>query len=222
MHFVSKTAWLVIFSAAMAFSESAVVIYLREIYYPGGFSFPLPAMADYKIFIEILREGATIIMLLAVACIAGKKLWERFAYFILCFGVWDIFYYIWLKVLIDWPASLFEWDVLFLIPLPWIGPVIAPASVALLMMLFGLLMAHSFQKGGGFKPRFISFILALAGTIIILYTFMYDIDATLHGQIPEPYRYDLLIFSDALYVASFLISYLKCRGKACLAPTSFR
>ncbi len=189
---IPKLLWLVIFGMAMAYVESAVVVYLRTIYHPEGFTFPLKMITDSKIIVEVFREVATIIMLLTVAHLAGKNIQERFACLMLTFGVWDIFYYVWLKVLLDWPASVFDWDVLFLIPLPWIGPVIAP----------------------------VSFILALAGVIIVLYTFMYDIAATLHGQMPKPYQYDLLIAGDILFVVAFLISYIKCRGKARLAPTS--
>ena len=207
--FTSKLIWITIFSIAMAFAESAVVVYLRAILYPEGFSFPLIGMADYKIIVEVFREIATIFMLMAVAYLAGRRFWERFAWFMLSFGIWDIFYYVWLKVLLDWPSSLLEWDVLFLIPLPWIGPVIAPASIALLMIVFGILIAASFQKDRDFKPTISSYILALAGVIIVLYSFMYDTGATLHQQVPKPYRYDLLIIGDILFIIAFSISYLK-------------
>jgi hypothetical protein len=208
-NFIFKIIWLTVFSIAMAFAESAVVVYLRAIFYPDGFSFPLKAMVDYKILVEVFREVATIFMLMSVAYLAGKKLWERFAWFMLCFGIWDIFYYVWLKVLLDWPSSLLEWDVLFLIPLPWIGSVIAPASIALLMIVFGILIAASFQKGRDFKPSLSSYILALAGVIIVLYSFMYDTGATLHQQVPRPYRYDLLIIANIMFIAAFTFSYFK-------------
>jgi hypothetical protein len=150
---ITKIVWVVIFGIAMAFFESAVVVYLRAIFYPEGFKFPLEAMADYKIFIEVMREIASIFMLLSIAYLAGKKFWERFAYFMLSFGVWDIFYYLWLKVLLDWPSSVFEWDVLYLIPLPWIGPVVAPVSISVLMIIFSIIIARSFQKGDDFRPK---------------------------------------------------------------------
>ncbi|MBI4681783.1 MAG: hypothetical protein HY757_01580 [Nitrospirae bacterium] len=215
---IPKLLWLTLFAIAMAYVESAVVVYLRAIFHPEGFAFPLKAFNDYKIKVEVFREAATMIMLLTVAHLAGKKFWERFAYFMLSFGVWDIFYYVWLKVLLDWPASLFDWDVLFLIPLPWIGPVIAPLSIAILMIIFSILMARKFHKGSDFRPAPISYVLALAGMIIVLYSFMYDIAATLHGQMPKPYRYELLIIGDVLFVAAFWIAYIKCRDKARLAP----
>ena len=203
----------------MAFAESAVVVYLRAIYYPEGFSFPMKAFTDYKILVEVLREAATLFMLASVAYLAGKRFWERFAYFIISFGIWDIFYYVWLKVLLDWPSSMFDWDVLFLIPLPWIGPVIAPVSIAILMIVFGLCIVWSFQEDEDIRPNLASYILASAGVIIVLYSFMYDTGATLNQQMPRPYRYDLLIIGDILFIAAFVVSYIKRRDMARHAPT---
>jgi len=33
--------------------------------------------------------------------------------------------------------SLLDWDILFLLPLPWWGPVLAPVLIALLMIVWG-------------------------------------------------------------------------------------
>jgi hypothetical protein len=205
----SKIFWIIIFGIAMAFVESAVVVYLRAIYYPEGFSFPLHPLTDNKIKIELLREIATIFMLLSIAVITGRRFWERFAYFLFCFAIWDIFYYFWLKVLINWPSTMFEWDILFLIPLPWIGPVIAPVSISLLMIVIGLFIIHSFNKGYDFKPLFSSIVLALTGSGFIFFSFMRDLDATLYQKYPRPYLYEFLIIGELLYVAAFFISYRK-------------
>ncbi len=204
-----RIIWVIIFGIAMAFAESAVVVYLRAIFYPEGFVFPLKAFTDNKILVEVMREVATIFMLLPVSYLAGKKYWERFAYFLLAFGIWDIFYYIWLKVILDWPSSLFEWDILFLIPLPWIGPVIAPVSIAILMIVFGVLIIKSFQDDYDFTPTTLSRVLALAGVAVVLYSFVYDTGATLEQQMPKPYRYELLIVGDLLFVFAFVLTYLK-------------
>lgn len=212
MNNTGKIIWLTIFAIAMAFVESAVVVYLRAIFYPDGFKFPLNAITDYKIVIEVFREAATIFMLLSVTFLAGAKRWERFAYFMLAFGVWDIFYYIWLKVLINWPASLFDWDILFLIPLPWISPIIAPVSISLLMIIFSILIVRSIHRGCDFKPALLPIILALSGIILILYSFMHDVNATLHQQMPKPYHYEFLIIGDALFIVAFLIAYVKRKG----------
>lgn len=205
---IKKLIWVTIFSISMAFIESAVVVYLRAIFYPEGFAFPLKLDSDNLIGIEVLREIATIVMLLSIAVLAGRKLWERFAYFLFCFGVWDIFYYVWLKTLINWPATILDWDILFLIPLPWIGPVIAPLTLSLLMIIFSLVIMYLYYKGYDFKPPLGAKILVLAGTGLILFSFIRDIDAALHQALPQPYLYGLLITGEFLYIAAFIISYL--------------
>ena len=204
-----KIIWVAIFSISMGFVESAVVVYLRRIYYPEGFSFPLKPLIDNLMGVEVLREAATIFMLLSAAALAGKKIWERFAYFLFCFGVWDIFYYIWLKVLLDWPSTIFDWDILFLMPMPWIGPVIAPVTISMLMIFFGIFIIYSFYKGYDFKPILISRILVLVGTGFIIFSFMRDTGATLRQQLPQPYLYGFLFIGAILYAAAFIISYIK-------------
>ena len=103
----SKRRFLIVFLYAlgMAYVEAAVVVYLREIFYPGGFSFPIKLELDPLGPVELVREAATMVMLLAVAWLAGKTKWQRFSYFIFAFGIWDIFYYVFLKLTIGWPSS---------------------------------------------------------------------------------------------------------------------
>jgi hypothetical protein len=113
---------------------------MRALYFPDGFSFPIQAIADPIVFTELWREVATIVMLAAAGFLAGKNKVERFAYFLISFAVWDIFYYVFLKVFIDWPESLFTWDIVFLLPVAWIGPVIAPVILAILMIGIGLML----------------------------------------------------------------------------------
>ncbi len=204
---ILKILWVTVFAVAMAFVESAVVVYLRVIYYPEGFTFPLKLIMDDTIMVELYREMATLFMLLSVAFLAGKRFWERFAWFMLAFGVWDIFYYVWLKVLIGWPSSLSEWDILFLMPLPWIGPVIAPMSISLLMILAGIIITGLFRKGYDFRPSLTTYILASAGVVLVLYSFMWDTGATLYQQLPQPYHYELLIIGNILFVVAFVDSY---------------
>jgi hypothetical protein len=204
--------WLTLFGITLGYFEAALVVYLRAIYYPGGFTFPLKLPSDLIIAVEVGREAASVIMLVSVACLAGKKFWERFAYFMLSFGIWDLLYYVWLKVLLDWPSSAFEWDVLFLIPLPWIGPVIAPVSIAVLMIVCSIMMVRACQKGTDFRPTLPAYLLGITGTLLVLYSFMYDLDATLHQAMPKPYRYEMLIAGDILFTAAFVLSYIKSKN----------
>lgn len=132
-------AWLAAFAVGMAFVESAVVAYLRFLYYPDGFvigsGWEPAAVAPSALKIEVWREVATMIMLVAVALLAaGRSWWRRLAYFMWAFAVWDIFYYVWLFVLLRWPPSLMALDVLFLIPRSWVAPVLLPVTISGIMM----------------------------------------------------------------------------------------
>ena len=200
---------ILLFGVSFAYVEATVVVYLRELLYPEGFTFPLKLMPLNLITIELFRELVSIVMLVAVAAVTGKKFWERFGYFITLFGVWDIFYYIWLKVTIDWPSSLLDWDILFLIPIPWIGPVIAPVLVALLMVITGLSITNLFIRGYTFRPTVLAWVLSVVGTAALLFSFMGDTGATLHQQMPQPYMYGFLIVGLLLYLIAYLVSYRK-------------
>jgi len=208
----TKIFWVVLFGVSMGYFEASVVVYLRELYYPDGFTFPLKAAPMRLLAVELAREFWSIVMLASVAALSGKRFWERFGYFIIIFGVWDIFYYVWLKVSIGWPESLLDWDILFLIPLPWIGPVIAPCLVALLMIVIGVSITRLFHEGRDFKPTKSTWILAVLATLLILYSFMRDIDAGLHQAEPEPYSYPLLFLGLILYSGAYIISLRKTPG----------
>jgi hypothetical protein len=177
--------FLFIFSAAMAFLESAVVIYLRALYYPEGFTVALRFIDDHILLTEILREAATIIMLWGIAYIAGKNFIQRFSYFLFCFAIWDLFYYVWLKVLIQWPESWFTWDILFLIPFTWLGPVLAPIICSITMILLSLTLLHLDACNLKSKIQKVEWTFLTIGSSLILVTFLQD--------------YALIIFSNGWF-----------------------
>ena len=166
---------LTIFSIAMGLLETAVVVYLRELFYTDGFSFPLNTIDNQTIVVtEILREAATIIMLIGIGYMFGRNFITRFAGFLYSFAIWDIFYYIFLKMLLNWPESLFTWDVLFLIPVTWVGPVIAPVIVSLTMIIYALVFICKENKGGNFKLNLKDWIIISTSASIILVSFTLD------------------------------------------------
>ncbi|MFA5780008.1 MAG: hypothetical protein WC947_07705 [Elusimicrobiota bacterium] len=143
----------IIFAAAMGYLEAAVVVYLREIYYPSGFrisqkvKFPfvkfgavseLNPFSRKIILTELGRELFTVVMLLSFAYLVGSSLSSRIAYFLLAFGVWDIFYYIFLKIILNWPESFSTTDVFFLLPVPWIGPVWLPVLCSAIIIIISV------------------------------------------------------------------------------------
>lgn len=163
-----------IFSMAMGLLESAVVIYMREILYPEGFEFPLSPIPPELLLSEALREVATIIMLLSIGFLAGRNGSERFAWFLYSFAIWDIFYYVFLWLLIAWPSSLMTYDVLFLLPSTWIGPVITPIIVSLTMIGFALLILLKNRQQPDIKIPGISWLLLISGSVILILGFIWD------------------------------------------------
>ena len=169
-----KILWLTIFSIAMGYMESAIVVYLRALYYPNGFGFPLVMIGPDIGLTEVLREAATIIMLIGIGQLAGKTASQRFTYFLYCFAIWDIFYYIFLKLLIGWPESLFTWDILFLIPVPWVGPVIAPCIVSFVMIMLAGSVEFFHEKGKNTKITPKEWTLFITGSLVVITSFVWD------------------------------------------------
>jgi hypothetical protein len=175
----NKRTWIVVvvFALAMAWVESAVVFYLRVMidrvvpYQPD----PLPGGVGAGFAVaELVRELATLVMLGSVGWLAGHTWRSRAGYAMLAFGAWDLGYYAFLKVLTGWPHSLLDWDILFLLPLPWWGPVLAPAAIAALMVVLGSLVGMGDRPERPLWPGRTAWLLNLAGVAVALYVFMAD------------------------------------------------
>jgi hypothetical protein len=123
-----RLAWLGVYAVAMGLLEAVCVIYLRRLF-PVETNYPIPPLE--KMNVEIPREACTIVMLAAVAWLAGLHWRSRLACFFFAFGIWDILYYAGLRWWTGWPDGWLTWDCLFLIPVPWYGPVLAPVLISL-------------------------------------------------------------------------------------------
>jgi len=179
---LSLLLWGGIFAVAMAFVESAVVVYLRAVYYPEGFAFPLQVFDTRIAVTELFREAATIVMMAAVSMLASKKALSRFALFLYLFAGWDIFYYIFLFCILSWPPSLLTWDLLFLIPVTWAGPVLAPLINSATMIILVLLIFSSMKKEAGFRFDWIEWSLLIAGSVITVAAYTRPYLAFLTGR----------------------------------------
>ncbi len=143
----NRLIWLAVFGVTMGLFEAAVVVYLRRIVYPGGFSFPLVTLEGGLAFVEIAREAASLLMIASVAVLAGRRSVEKLACFLYIFGIWDVLYYVFLKLVLGWPGSILDPDILFLIPVPWVGPVLAPVLVAVIMISAGVVTIWLEERG---------------------------------------------------------------------------
>ncbi len=171
MRGMKKVFYLFIFAVAMAFVEAAVVIYLRELYYPGNILeiFPARTFSLFDLYIELGREISTLVMLFAAGMVAARSFKQGLMGFLFTWGVWDIFYYIWLYITIGWPRSLLEWDILFLIPLPWFGPVITPVLIAIIFAVIpGYILLTDSEPGFSIK----TLVPIVVGAVFDLYSFL--------------------------------------------------
>lgn len=163
-----------IFAVSMGFLEAIVVVYLRDIYYPEGFQFPLHTFDQHILIVELIRELSILIMLVAIGLLAGRTIQQKFAYFLYTFAIWDIFYYVALKLLLNWPPSLLTWDLLFLIPITWVGPVISPIICSLTMILLAMVILFVKKDGKPVKWKLLNWIFIITGATIIFATFIWD------------------------------------------------
>jgi hypothetical protein len=169
-----RARWAIVaaFAVAMAWVEAASVFYIRalvdriEPYQPD----PLPVNGALG-NVELWREAATLVMIAAVGLLAGRTWRRRAGYAALAFGAWDVCYYVFLRLISGWPRTLTDWDVLFLLPLPWWGPVLAPVSIALVMILWGTLATQSDDGASGARWPWAA---GCAGIVLALGLFMID------------------------------------------------
>jgi hypothetical protein len=221
-----RPAWvlagLYLFGIGFGFVEAAVVVDLRAILGPvvvrtvGSFSeerFPMipldrvasadPATARVM-RIEVLREAATMILLAGVGMAAGRSFIGRFSAFVVGFGVWDLTYYLFLKLLTGWPASLWTWDILFLIPVPWAAPVLAPAFVAMTMVLAGSIVIAEEAAGRPFRVSRWDWLAIVAGGLVLIAAFCWDWRNIAAGGMPNPFPWPLFFIGEAMGLSGFV------------------
>lgn len=211
--------WLIAFSIAMGFLEGAVVIYLRLLYYPNGFQFPLVPLNERVSVVEILREAATVIMLIGVGALAGKNFRQRLAFFLLAFAIWDLIYYVVLKLFLDWPATWLTWDILFLIPAPWVGPVLSAVIAAITMIIFAVVILQSEFLNQSKKINGREWILISMGSLTIIFSWMQDYIkysgrvadvsrnalAVLSSYVPDQFNWWLFAVGEVLLLAAIFL-----------------
>jgi hypothetical protein len=228
MRLVHEIPWrrtvlaLVLFGTAFGYLEAAVVTYLRLLheparqrFHPGrapGELFPLLTLKQMQsagseqqqtLAVEIGREAATIVMLAAVALAVAENTGQWAAAFAIAFGTWDISFYIFLRVLLGWPASPFTWDILFLIPLPWVGPVLAPVLVSAAMIAAGIWHLWCEARGQPVRLGAGHWAGIGAGAVVIVISFAMDYPNIMAGGIPHPFNWSVFALGMTLGVASY-------------------
>ena len=216
---------LVLFAVAFGYVEAAVVVYLRHVYeplrqalYPDGVAgdlFPLIPLSQLSsehlrlLRVELGREAATILMLSGAGLLAARERRQWIAGFGIAFGVWDISFYAFLKVLLDWPASFLTWDILFLIPVPWVGPVLAPVIVSVVMIVCGLIALRCDWDGRPIEATASHWIGFIGAALVIIASFTCSYRTLLAGAPPEHFNWTLFSAGLLAGTATFAHARLK-------------
>ena len=214
---------LVLFGVSFGYVEAAVVVYLQTLYQPlrdaaYGEAYRNEVVPPLRLehleaagpqhahllLVELGREFATLVLLAAAGLAVARNVREWLAGFVIAFGVWDVFYYVFLRLLIGWPASLWTWDLLFLLPVPWVGPVLAPAIVSATMIATGAITLWREDRGRPVRARWLDWLMIFAGGLVIIAAFCWDWRNSMAGQWPNPFHWPLFWLGEALGVGGFV------------------
>ncbi len=221
--FLRTVAILLLFGTAFGYLEAAVVTYLRILHeparrqlYPDRAASELFLLLTLKqieaagkeqqstLHVEIGREAATMVMLAAIALAVARNARQWTAAFAIVFGVWDIVFYAGLKLLLDWPASFFTWDILFLIPLPWVGPVAAPVLVSVAMITAGIWCLSREAAGSPLRIGVWNILGVVMGALVIILAFTLDYRNITSGGMPHPFHWGVFGLGLAIGAVSYV------------------
>ena len=224
---------VLLFGVAFGYLEAAVVSYLRALhepvrqhYYPGRPAselFPLLTLDQTRaaapeqirvIAVEIGREASTLIMLAALALAVSENAGQWAAAFAIAFGTWDLAFYAGLKLLLDWPASLLTWDILFLIPVPWAAPVLAPSLVSAAMIAAGIWHFRRETAGEPVRITALHWTGILLSAFILIVSFTLDYRNLLAGGLPHPFAWGTFSLGLATGVLSYAFAAVANRSRS--------
>ncbi len=186
---------LLVFAVAFGWIEGCVVVYLREVYLteavPGapGLQIPITAVAlpAWTIKVELVRETCTMLVLGAVAWLASRRMAGRWGAFLIGFGVWDLIYYATLWIVLRWPEGLSTWDILFLIPVPWVAPVWTAVVAASGFVAAGTWLLYTDDRIRRWRP--IDGAAIVVGAAIIVGSFLVESRAAAEHYVPERFAW---------------------------------
>jgi hypothetical protein len=213
-----RLGWVALFALAMAYLEAATVVYLRRVFGVVDLVRDLAIFDPRIACIEVGREAATLVMLGSLGCAASRSSQARLGFALFAFGLWDALYYVWLRLMLGWPESLFTQDVLFLVPLPWWGPVLTPVLIACVSVAFGACLVRQDDLGRRVRPSGLEWGALFAGILIVLASFMADALRALPASAEDLSRLKPTAFRWELYLpglGAIIVSLARAAHRSC-------
>jgi len=204
-----KLSYLTLFAISFAFVIGVTVYYFRLHFYAPQFSFPINWKEGLPFYTLFGRQLASLMVIFLLAWLSGKNLKQKIAAFLYVFGVWDIFYYLSLYIICRWPNSFLTNDLLFVIPLPWTGPVLAPMVVSLVLISLGVTLFFLDKKSMQLNSPFILWVFEIVSGGFIVLSFLWNFQAVYQGEVPTPFPWFLFISGLILGIGSFGYSVLR-------------
>ncbi len=204
---------LVLVAVTIGIVEASLVTVYRLWLDPRAELFPLLALPSAVSGLERAREAATLILLVSAAVLSAKLPSARFAAFLFLFGLWDLVYYATLRLTLDWPARLGDWDLLFLLPVPWLAPVYAPVSIALTMLGVGIMTLRLTEKNADFAVHWTHALAGVLGGLLCIWSFVENEGARALRSLPSRYACEWLVLGLALGVAGYADAYARNRRR---------
>ena len=207
LSFRTTAVAVIAYAAAMAYLEAAVVVYLQlALGLQVGAIFPvLPASgAGNLVAIEAGREVATLVMIATVGLLIGRTWLERLAWSAVIFGVWDIGYYAWLHVFSGWPPTPDTPDILFLLPVPWVGPIWSPVAVSAALVGAGLAAASAIRSGRRLAVARWHWAAGIGGGLLVVLSYTLDAGRLIDGGLPGPYLWPIFAIGMLLALGAAL------------------
>jgi hypothetical protein len=201
---------LLIFAIAFGWIEGCVVVYLREVYLKdaatGASSLHVPitavALPLWTVRVELVRETCTMLVLASVGWLASQRMAGRWGAFLIGFGIWDLMYYATLRLVLGWPEGLSTWDILFLIPVPWVAPVWAPVVVASAFVALGSWLFFTADRPRHWRA--VDAVVIVVGAAIIVASFLVETRAAVEHYVPDRYAWWIFWPGFLLAVAWFV------------------
>jgi hypothetical protein len=210
--------WLAVFALAFGYVEGAVAHYLRAHLYPGGFDDTISLVVDaHTLAVEVGRELCTLLVMIAVGALTAGPFIRRLASFVYVFGIWDLSYYAALWLFEGWPSSLHDWDLLFLVPVPWFSPVAVPMVISAIGVAGAVSVHVLLDRRGELVVPWHG--LSLINAALVAWEISFVAHEGPCTEFPTHYRWWLFVLGVALCAAGYLLTWRRNATGRRPAPT---